>query len=93
VVSIGKEAFRGCVNMTDVIIPDSVEQIGFRAFFHCTGLTNLVIPDSVKKVGEDIFINCTSLKSAVLSKNMKIGLLVGILATIKLYGISAARIS
>jgi len=67
VVGIGKDAFNGCKNMTDVIIPDSIKKIGNRAFSFCTGLTNIVIPDSVKTAGEGIFISCTSLKSVVLS--------------------------
>jgi hypothetical protein len=71
VVSIGKEAFADCVNMTDIVIPESVEKIEAYAFFRCSGLTNLVIPDSVKRVNSYAFHSCTSLKNITFSKKMK----------------------
>jgi hypothetical protein len=38
VVSIGKEAFSDCVNMTDILIPKSVEKIEAYAFLAAAGL-------------------------------------------------------
>ena len=70
VVGIAKEAFRECVNVTDVIIPDSIEKIGTRAFYGCAGLTNIVIPDSLKRAGRGIFAGCTSLTGSIRTKNI-----------------------
>ena len=44
---IGDVAFRDCIGLTSVKIPDSVTSIGGWAFAGCTGLTSVKIPDSV----------------------------------------------
>ena len=36
VISIGKQAFYGCYNLTSVIIPNSVTSIGYNAFLYCS---------------------------------------------------------
>lgn len=58
---IYKSAFAGCVNLTSIVIPDSVTSIGSYAFEDCTGLTSITIPDSVTFIGYEAFYNCTSL--------------------------------
>ena len=42
--AIGKGAFDGCANLTDVHIPDSVTEIGNCAFDGCTNLKSIEIP-------------------------------------------------
>ncbi len=41
VVAIGEGAFKDCVNVTSVVIPDSISTIGDNAFLGCAGLTNV----------------------------------------------------
>ncbi len=41
VVAIGEGAFKGCVNVTEIVIPDSVSTIGDNAFLGCAGLSNV----------------------------------------------------
>lgn len=43
VSSIGADAFKNCVNMTDVSIPSSVTSIGSNAFAGCSNLTSISI--------------------------------------------------
>ena len=66
VTSIGPEAFRGCSNLTSVVIPDSVTSIGYIAFADCSSLTSVVIPDSVTSIGNQAFYDCSSLASVVI---------------------------
>ena len=47
---IENESFRGCKELTSVIIPDTVWVIGVRAFASCTTLKGFVIPNSVKEI-------------------------------------------
>ena len=51
------------VDITSVIIPDSVTSIDWYAFYGCTSLKSVVIGDSVTSIGDYAFSNCTSLTS------------------------------
>ena len=59
-------AFRDCIELTSVEIPDGVIGVGQGAFYGCTGLTFAVIPDSVTSIGAGVFYSCTSLESLTI---------------------------
>ena len=61
VTKIEKEAFRGCINLTSIILSNSVTTICDGAFEGCVNLTNISIPESVTKMGWSIFSGCTRL--------------------------------
>ena len=46
-----------CKSLTDIVIPNSVEEIGYEAFADCTNLTKVTIPAKTK-IGKDCFKNC-----------------------------------
>ncbi len=47
--------FRGCSNLTSIVIPSSVTAIGDYAFSDCVSLTSISIPSSVTTIGESAF--------------------------------------
>ena len=49
--------------ITNLVIPNSVESIGRSAFSGCSGLTSVTIPNSVKSIGYYAFVDCTGLTS------------------------------
>ena len=51
VTSIGNNAFRDCISLTEIKMPDSVTNIGNGTFYGCTSLTGITIPDGVTSVG------------------------------------------
>ena len=79
VTSIGDCAFKDCISLTSVTIPDGVKCIGHSAFYECTSLKSITIPDSVTEItGSDgsvrtdgAFGMCTSLESVKLSENLE----------------------
>lgn len=46
VISIGDNAFYGCVNLTSVTIPDSVTSICKSAFYNCSSLMNINVSEN-----------------------------------------------
>ena len=56
VKNIGTYAFSGCTNLTEVILPDGLENIGYAAFMS-SGIKEITVPKSVKNIGQDAFLN------------------------------------
>ena len=71
VTEIAEGAFWECKNLTNVSIPNTVEQIDGLAFGGCSALTDLVIPGSVKTIGVDCFRECKNLRSVSLNYGLE----------------------
>ena len=59
VTSIGDLAFCDCINLKDIIIPNTITEIGDSAFWDCNSLKNIIIPDS--SIGQHAFAHCDNL--------------------------------
>ena len=64
VKSIDVSAFGGCINLTEVILPDSIERIS--GFNGCTGLKNVYLGKNAKYIGIFAFSGCTGLTSVTI---------------------------
>ena len=63
VTSIGVEAFRCCLEMRNINLPNTIVSIGEKAFCECA-LENIVIPSSVTEIGENAFLG-SNIKSLI----------------------------
>jgi len=63
VVTIGEQAFDGCVNLSSVTFGHNVTNIGQHSFGSCISLTSITIPQSVEIIGTRAFYQCESLMS------------------------------
>jgi hypothetical protein len=70
VISIGNNAFDGCIGLTSVTIPNFVTSIGNNAFNSCAGLTSIIIPTSVTSIGEMAFGSCQGLISVTIPNSI-----------------------
>ena len=70
VTAIEKEAFRDCLNLIDITIPESVKTIGAAAFSGCTRLKDITIPNSVTKIEKWTFHYCLELTEVKTSNNV-----------------------
>ncbi len=67
-IIIAPLAFRSCVGLTSIIIPDSVTSINSYAFYNCTGLTSITIPNSVTNISDSVFESCTGLENITVEE-------------------------
>jgi surface antigen bspA len=65
VISIEKNAFRDCSNLTTFTLPENIETIGEYAFSG-TKITSVTIPRKVKKLSDYAFSNCRALETVTI---------------------------
>lgn len=70
VTSIGDEAFWNCIELTSIVIPNSVTKIGNLAFYMCWGATSLTLGNSVTSIGDQAF-TCCSFESIEIPGSVK----------------------
>lgn len=68
---IAEKAFGGCVGLTEIRIPEGVEEICWSAFGGCEQLKSVSLPESLHTSDGSAFSGCTNLQSVVLPKNLK----------------------
>jgi len=51
-----------CANLTQLILPESIEVIDTMAFAGCVNLTEIELPGTLRSIGYGAFVNCNSLK-------------------------------
>ena len=76
VESIAGEAFLGCTDIKNIVIPDNVKQIGDSVydegvFAGCDNLISVDIPNGITRIEENSFKNCISLKNIDLPESLK----------------------
>lgn len=83
ITSIGKQAFRDCTMLDEVIFDSNcqIQTIKESTFSGCTSLTEICIPSSVETIERYAFSDCTSLKKVDFEEN-------SVLHTIKEYAFS-----
>ena len=64
---IGDYMFKGCANLKNIVLPNSVTSIGKDAFYWCNALTSVIIGSGVTSIGDQAFYNCDALTSITIS--------------------------
>ena len=67
---IGNDAFRE-LNITKVVLPDSITSLGRHCFFDCTELTDLTIPVNLNSFGDEnypAFQGCIAINSVTITR-------------------------
>ncbi|MBD5186439.1 MAG: leucine-rich repeat domain-containing protein, partial [Bacteroidales bacterium] len=69
--SIGKGAFEGCKELTEVKLPDTVTEVGEGAFKGCEKVTEITLPDGLKEIGEGAFTGCKELENVEIPETVE----------------------
>ena len=70
VYKIDEGAFKDCLTVKKVTLPNTINYIGFRAFSN-SGITSLVMPDSITTIEPEAFKRCKNLKKIYFSNGLK----------------------
>ena len=57
--------------VTDLVIPEGVEEIKDDAFIWCTSIQTIAIPSSVKKIGKRAFYGCKKVDEVTIPKTVR----------------------
>lgn len=63
IIAIAKGTFAGNKNITDIILPSSIERLPQGAFAGCSSLKNITIPKKIRHIKEKMFDGCSSLEN------------------------------
>jgi len=69
-VVLQRSAFRNCIRLRFVRLPQTLITLPAYCFFNCHSLTDIPIPKSVRKIQESSFLYCANLRSIDLSDNI-----------------------
>ncbi len=70
VTSIEAFAFEACLDLTSIVIPESVTSIGNHAFWNCVYLTSITIPENLTSIDAHVFAFCYHLDSIMIPKGV-----------------------
>ena len=62
VIAIARAAFSGNEEVTDIVLPPSIDRLPAGAFAGCSSLRRITIPRAVKRIPEGTFAGCRSLE-------------------------------
>lgn len=64
---IGGNAFKNCVNLSQIILSNNITSIGGSAFQNCSLLTGpFTIPATVTDIGSQVFVGCTGITCTIM---------------------------
>lgn len=66
IATIGSAAFRDCIDLTKVNLPNTLKEINLRAFWGCKSLETCRLPEGLEYIEERIFFDCDSLTSVTI---------------------------
>ena len=72
IIRIGRYAFLGREELTEITLPKSLQGIGCGAFEDCVNLRSVQLPGKLNIIEGGAFLNCRNLEKAIIPDNLKI---------------------
>ena len=71
ITEIGDSAFKNCIYLRDIVIPDFITILGHSSFENCTKLTNVKISKNLIEIANSCFSSCVALKEITIPDSVK----------------------
>jgi hypothetical protein len=59
--NIEDSAFKNCIKMKDIFLPNNIKRIESNAFLNCKNLLEITLPSTLEYIGENAFAGCDML--------------------------------
>lgn len=69
ITNLTTSAFKDCVNLWKIVLPDNLTTIGLSAFESCIALTSIKLPERLTSIGSRTFYGCENLASSITIPN------------------------
>ena len=69
-VSIADNAFSGCKNLEQVILPDKINYLDENIFENCSSLKNIKLPSNLISISQKLFSKCSSLEQITIPETV-----------------------
>ncbi len=70
--TIGESAFSGCVQLTQLVFPDSVKYLEILVCYNCESLQLVELPSGIEAIGRSAFNGCKSLEEFTIPDSVKV---------------------
>ena len=67
---IGDSAFRSCITLTSMMIPNSIYYISDGAFYSCTNLRTINLHNNIINIGDSAFYGCSGLTTITIPNSV-----------------------
>lgn len=71
ITSLSPDSFKHCMFLTDVVMPDSVNNVGDNVFSESSNLKNVKLSGSISSITSSMFSNCSVLESIDIPDSVK----------------------
>ena len=71
-LSIGNSAFKKCINLSSVVIPNSVTALGKNAFMECTKLATVTVGAGIQNIDYCTFSSCSALINVTIPNSVTV---------------------
>lgn len=72
VTEIGDNAFEGCEELIEIILPETLTKIGKSAFKGCLKLKKIQIPNGIQVIDVSVFENCPELETVIIPESVRV---------------------
>lgn len=71
VETIGSGAFRSCIGLQSIVLPNSLRDIGVNAFDGCANMQSVTLNDGLKNIGVEAFKDCLRLEYVIVPNSVR----------------------
>ncbi len=63
---VGIYAFKDCLKLQDINLPDSITYFGSGTFYNCQNLISIILPNNITSISYMMFYNCLALEDVIV---------------------------